>query len=1162
MDWGKQEIRSVSVARRAVGPRSVFSGSALLLRLPKLLICLLTIAIVQFVVHPQLGLGQGTQPTQEPKQIVSEEQPEKVGRSDLETFYLVRQSDGKLVPFFNLPFEEFEKLYELYLLQNQTALPQRFVLQSIEIEGRANLDSAPPIVEYQVLGKVLLNQNGWTRVPLKFSTATLIKAVEGNGRLLTFEPKEGFVLWLEGLVGQTIDFELRLAQRIDTSRGDSLLQLSVPESSIARMRLELPTKDLSVQTKPERLLTSQFDESRGITRMSLEGIAGETELTWGKVTTDTIRKVSVEGETFVNLESPDTVSFRGRLRGNAPLTTTNITVEVPPEVRLEPAEGSDSTFVEVPLTEIAEAKPGCTYVRFALPTRTSEAWEIQFRGMREVAMPPGVNEVSFSLRGFGVVGAARQTGYLVLLGSREWRANWELDASIRQAALTETDRANAAAFARFRYASLPFELKVKLTQNEPKVVCEPQLDFSVARDLLTCKATFRYRFTGPNVNKVTIDTRGWEIGLEAFDRKSNVEDMTVSRDNPNIREITFDPGNGQKDEWELVFEVTRPLLTPLEIPLPLPIADGLSPLQVRITGSEELEIEPTIAARLVAEVLPSEVAESEAANTSAFRITHPEDVPSLPCRSSKRSPKITATSSVELAAEGNELIVSHLWDFSVQYVPLSAVRFGVPEGMLDRPGLAFSQDGSPLTFRSISEQFVAGDETLKVIELPLPSPIRTKSRITISYRLPTANLTDALNPAVDLPLAMPLNSTTGSDFVGVTSPLAITSKLLAEPLPSSLTSLKTELPIGFRVAPIGVDWTVEEAVRLKNRIVTTYRPLQVSDRSQSKLAISGLDRRSLTGDEVQRLWIQTIASKQFRQERITFQIQTPNDSVQFELPPTAVVSVIAIDGVPHVDPQSLIQANMVNVPLKENLEKVQHTVEVWYKAEHDRSMERSLSLQMPAFSERVLVREMFWQILLPRDEYIIIGPETLASEFPWTIGTVVRGQETALSQSDLEQRFNVTKQANPAQFGMNQYLFYGFGEQIEAQVTLAKRWEVVSITGLAAFVIGSGLLFSRWFRHPLVAALVVAGIVGASIWFQPIGAIVTEIVVLMAMLLLFSSALRMYFEGSRPDFMPKAVIGGEAGNSRIEIPSATDNRGSEVSNVEGVVTQVTQGARS
>src|SRR5687767_1503812 len=80
-------------------------------------------------------------PAERPAPSEPEPAAEGVREAKPETFYLI-DKDGKLVPFFNIPFEEFQRLYLLDRKLKAPALPPRFSLQQMTASGTVEVTSA------------------------------------------------------------------------------------------------------------------------------------------------------------------------------------------------------------------------------------------------------------------------------------------------------------------------------------------------------------------------------------------------------------------------------------------------------------------------------------------------------------------------------------------------------------------------------------------------------------------------------------------------------------------------------------------------------------------------------------------------------------------------------------------------------------------------------------------------------------------------------------------------------------------------------------------------------------------------------------------------------------------------------------------------------------
>ena len=73
----------------------------------------------------------------------------QIEESPLDTVYLKRQ-DGTFVPYFNIPFEVFESLYEQYVGGQGDALPEAYTVQRMGIEGKVQADPREELANLKI----------------------------------------------------------------------------------------------------------------------------------------------------------------------------------------------------------------------------------------------------------------------------------------------------------------------------------------------------------------------------------------------------------------------------------------------------------------------------------------------------------------------------------------------------------------------------------------------------------------------------------------------------------------------------------------------------------------------------------------------------------------------------------------------------------------------------------------------------------------------------------------------------------------------------------------------------------------------------------------------------------------------------------------------------
>ena len=120
-----------------------------------------------------------------------------------------------------------------------------------------------------------------------------------------------------------------------------------------------------------------------------------------------------------------------------------------------------------------------------------------------------------------------------------------------------------------------------------------------------------------------------------------------------------------------------------------------------------------------------------------------------------------------------------------------------------------------------------------------------------------------------------------------------------------------------------------------------------------------------------------------------------------------------------------------------------------------------LSIDVPQLDRGVWVRRLYWQVILPKNEHVVVGPAGFTNEFTWGFAWnwdgYFWGRQPLMDQSQLETWVGASHEKDEPQ-GVNCYLFSTFGsvDQCQADLRIASRsWIVLCCSGVA---LAAGLL--------------------------------------------------------------------------------------------------------
>jgi hypothetical protein len=171
-----------------------------------------------------------------------------------------------------------------------------------------------------------------------------------------------------------------------------------------------------------------------------------------------------------------------------------------------------------------------------------------------------------------------------------------------------------------------------------------------------------------------------------------------------------------------------------------------------------------------------------------------------------------------------------------------------------------------------------------------------------------------------------------------------------------------------------------------------------------------------------------------------------------------------------------------------------HVLEVRYSFPDRPKGRGRLMLELPKLGAGVSARRSYWQLILPRDEYLIAGPAELTSEAAWSWQGFYWARSALFDQRYLEAWVRdesprsvgeeLAAAAPPAvSASTNQYLFSSIDIGGPQEVRTAGRSSLVLLGSGLVLLAGLALIYAPALRHPaLLFAAALALFAGALIY--------------------------------------------------------------------------------
>lgn len=988
----------------------------------------------------------------------------KVDESRPSEFYL-RDKHGTLQRVLGFSYEEFE---ELYRLKQQLAQPQRqprYAIARIAVTGTAQAGHAELTVEIGVR----VAEEDWVRVPLRLDNAVLRQVVyAGEGeQFVHFEGEgKGYVSWIRGKAGGQHRLTLSVLAPLSAAGRETVLKLSLPQAA-CELKLTVPLPGAVGRVSEDAILEPPSQAGDDTTELRVIGRGGDFQLAWrpadGPVA-DSPTVLEATGAIFVRIDSHsiDTEAVLEVRSQGAPFD--HFRVRLPKRAELAP--GAPSLYTVVPVDDPAESAPNRPVVEVRLPKE--ESGPVQVRLATRQSHSVGKEDEWFEPAGFEVLGAARQWGHVAAATVGDWHVRWRLgrqlpqieegrlpqieEGQLRQIEVGRLPEAlrQQGVVAAFEYFAQPCWLSGQALLRRTRINVEPVYLLMVDAHEVRLKADLNYTISGAKAFQLDVAMPpGWEIvdvgpgSLVAVDGVAIYESNVLS---VRLAEAAIGRVNLQLHaRWPI-----SPGTDSLVLPLPQPAVSYPATSVVVVAPADNVELTPD---------------DKDMAGLDRQQIDPPIERPSdrqqvplyyrgeggkdmFEAGFGVHTQRITVEASGQVRLEPPLAQVEQKLTYTIQHQRASHLMLDVPRSLADPGKLELLHDGRPLLPRVVlpdgdgqgGEDDASGPVRMRIT---LPQPCIGQCELVARHSVEFQKLLSG----EPLPLVMP-----GDDEL-------------------TGNELEASAPAEISLQPRGTVWKAQE---------TGTSP---EEQSVLRLAADGhTDRLELTIEHqagkddrqeatvVHRAWVQTWLTEDFRQDRAVFSFTSNRRELRLVVPAEATVGQIELDG--RQVRQFTAQDGRLIVRLPEDTEH--HTLELRCHLDRPRPPRGRLSIEIPQLGDDVWVRRLYWQLVLPPNEHVIVNPSGFTSEFDWGFNGYFWGREPLMDQSQLETWVGVAGETFSSA-GVNCYLFSSVGEVKSCRLRTASRTSIVLFSSGGALVIGLMLIFFPASRHPgvLLSAAIV-----------------------------------------------------------------------------------------
>jgi hypothetical protein len=1022
-------------------------------------------------------------------------EPRRVEEVEPSLYYL-KDKQGNLQPVPNFPYETFIELYKIKHQLVQGDQRPRYSLQQMLATGAVN---AAGQAELTIQFRIKVNEDQWTRIPLRMDHAVLRETAQYQGsgeHFLDFEGDgDGYVAWFRGTAGQQHQLTLKMLVPLTVTGQETRLRLLTPRFTESELKFKVPFAKAMARVSEGATLQTPGGGPKE-TEFTVDGLNGDFELSWHPSDAVAGKSAALEatGNISAHLDARGVeteATFTVRSYGEA---FNRFRIRLPPEATLVPGSPSGYTLTEIGPAATGLGRQRVVEVQFA--RRTVGPVEVRINTKRTVEHPgatTGRSDTWLELAGFEIPEAARHWGTIAVTVAGDWQVLWGASRGVRQIDQLPEVLRRKDATAGFEYFAQPSSLLARLVPRRTRIGVEPVYVFLVDSDQVRLDARLKYTVRGAKVPAVDIAMPDWQIDEVSPDSVVAIDGVPTGESGPLLTLPLVTPTIGQFEIRLKAHRLLPPSTKALTLALPQPQASAPAAAVVAVQPADNVEIVPDSQAingllrQQIAVPLDIPVQQQE---PLFYRSDTPKAMFAAELR--RREQKITAAVNSRVNMEPGGGRIEQRFSYTIAYKPADYVVLEVPNELTAKGRLVLTCDEHALTPIPLNQD---GDEgaTPARMRVALPKTTIGFCEIVARYSIPLAA---SQGGDIHVPLIMPL----GAD---VTSNLATVTPSVEQHL---------------EIVP-GV-WTAVEG-GLSQSATPRSRDLTASQRTAEIVLKLVADSGGDAAVVVDRALIQTCVAPQAagspsaavlaRQDQVVLQLTTRRHELQITLPEGADrdEATVLLNGL-AIRPRGQGDRNLT-VPLSSDAEPPRYVLSLQYHFSGQRGSRGPMAFEFPSLGDDTWIRRAYWQLLLPADEHLVVSPRNMTSEFTWGWNRFYFGRQPVLGQADLENWAwgNVRHPGSaPLPAGMNVYLFSSLGRFESCEIVTAGRSTIVFVASGIALLMGLILIYVRAARHPVVLLAAAALLAALAAIYPELAMLAAQASAVGLALALFAAFLR------------------------------------------------------
>ena len=224
---------------------------------------------------------------------------------------------------------------------------------------------------------------------------------------------------------------------------------------------------------------------------------------------------------------------------------------------------------------------------------------------------------------------------------------------------------------------------------------------------------------------------------------------------------------------------------------------------------------------------------------------------------------------------------------------------------------------------------------------------------------------------------------------------------------------------------------------------------------------------ALRSTVVTRAWIQTCLMQTSRLDRAVFNFTTARGNVELKLPEgtNPAEAELWLDGQKATGHAT--SDGRVILLLPDNSATEEHRLETIYRFAVPRPEPGAMQLELPQIGRDAWVHRLYWELVLPSREHVIVSPTSLTSEYRWSWNSIYWGRRAILESAQLEAWCGAQRLSDVSS-DTNRYLFSSLEPAPEVKLRTDNRLRIMLVASGLALVAGLLVIYVPASRHPAV----------------------------------------------------------------------------------------------